>query len=243
VPPSSIHNSLQVIRKLARNNSGLAAVEFSVALPFFLGLTMAGMETANYASAVMHLNQLTIHAADSAARMGGGTQLQLKRVREQDINDVFAGLTREGNTLKLTGAHSYKDPNTGTVSVRGNAKVWISSVEPVAAFDASVPRYRMRWQRCTGSATQYSPTYGTPTTVTSVTGVGPTGRQVIAPPAGAVMFVEIKYYYRPLLAESLGKLAPQNLSQFAAMVVRENRDYAGGTNGVYNDENAAIATC
>ena len=213
-------------RRLLRNQSGLAVVEFAVSLPFFLGLTVAGIETANYASVVMQLNQITIHAADSAARMGEGSQLATKIVSESHINDVFAGAIREGDSLVLDGQHSYTDPGTGNVSLRGNAKMWLSSVEPVAAFNAGAPKYRMRWQRCLGSSAVYAPTYGKPSNTTSVDGVGPTGRQIAAPPSGAVMFVETKYYYKPLLFGDLNKIKEQTVSHYAAMVVRDNRHYA-----------------
>jgi Flp pilus assembly protein TadG len=239
----NIQQGVSLLSTIAKDCSGLAAVEFAISLPFFLGLTVAGMETANYASTIMQLNQLTIHTADSAARMGEGSQRQLKRIREADINDVFAGVMREGGSLNVGGSHFYTNPGTGVNSVRGNARIWVSSVETVASFVPATPKYRMRWQRCAGPGTHFTPTYGTPITMSNVDGVGPATRLITAPVGGAVMFVETKYYYRPLLLGSLSKVAPQELSYHAAMVVREIRDLTGGNNGVYNVENAPVASC
>jgi hypothetical protein len=224
-------------RNLAKDCSGLAVVEFAVGLPFFLGLTVAGMETANYAAITMSLNQITIHTADSGARMGEGGQLAAKRISETLINDVFAGTIREGDSLLLDGQHAYT--SNGVVTLRGNTKLWMSSIEPVAAFDAANPRYRMRWQRCMGAGSFFTPSYGTPATITSVTGVGPVGRQIIAPPAGAAIFVETKYWFKPLVIGNMTKLVEKEIAMYAAMVVRDNRDLTQ----IYNSENAPISTC
>jgi hypothetical protein len=226
-------------RKLVKDRSGLAIVEFAVGLPFFMGLAVAGIETANYAAVVMQLNQLTIHTADSGARMGEGGQLSEKRISETLINDVFAGTIREGDSLLIDGQHAFTDVATGSVSLRGNAKMWMSSVEPVSPFVAGTPRYRMRWQRCMGTATFFTPTYGTPATATNVVGVGPTGRQIVAPPNGAAMFVELKYWFKPVVIGRMTKLVEREIAMYAAMVVRDNRDYTQ----IYNAEAATPSSC
>ena len=204
-----------------------------------MGLTIAGVETANYASVVTQLNQITLHAADGAARMGAGSQLAVKQIKEIQINDVFAGTAREGETLLLNGNHAYTDPNDGTVALRGNAKITLSSVEPVASFDPDDPKYRIRWQRCLGSASFYSSSYGTPSTTTSVDGVGPVGKQVIAPDNGAVMFVETQYFFQPVILNGFAKLTEHTISQTAAMVVRDQRDYTQ----IYNAESVTVSAC
>lgn len=215
-----------ILNELTHDRSGLAVTEFAVSLPFFMGLTIAGIETANYASTVTQLNQIAIHAADGAARMGSGLQAQNKVISDADINDVFIGAEREGESLNINGLYAYRDPGTGAVSTRGVAKMFLSSIEPVATgFDAANPRYRMRWQRCTGKSTLHTASYGTPSTVTSVTGVGPATRQIGAPPNGATMFVELKYFYKPMIIGDFTKVAEQTITQNASMVVRDNRDY------------------
>jgi hypothetical protein len=55
------------------------------------------------------------------------------------------------------------------------------------------------------------------------------------------MFVEIAYDYQPLIARLF---IPQNqITAVAAMTVRDQRDYGGGTNGIYNNENVVASTC
>ena len=193
------HKFLRMFRQLKHNESGLAMVELAVSLPFFVGLIVGGVETANYASVVMQINQITLHAADAAARIGTTTPSANKTISEVQINDVFQGSLREGKRINLGGNHDYTDPSSGAKSTRGNARIILSSVEEVAAFNASAPRYRIRWQRCAGSATFYKSNYGTKSTATSVTGIGPVGRQASPPPGGVLMFVELQYYFKPMI--------------------------------------------
>jgi hypothetical protein len=236
---------LSTFRQLKRNESGLAMVELAVSLPFFIGLVVGGVETANYASVIMQLNQITIHTADSAARIGSTTPTANKTISEAQIKDVFEGSLREGDRIAVSGSHSYIDPITGVLSIRGNTRIILSSVEQVAAFNASAPRYRIRWQRCAGSAAFYSSNFGTKSTATSITGIGPVGRQVSPPPGGVLMFVELQYYFKPLIVNGFSKLTDRTISQVASMVVRENRDTVGpvGSDGIYNVENVTAATC
>jgi hypothetical protein len=235
------------LSKLRSDQSGLAIVEFAVSLPFFMGLTVGGIETANYANVVMKTNQITIHIADSAARMGEGNQLAVKTIKELHVNDVFEGARREGDALLLTGQHAYQDPGSGAISTRGNAKVWLSSVEPVNPFVAGTPRYRIRWQRCVGQATFMTPSYGTVANSTSVTAVGPTGRQIKPPTGGAIMLVELKYWYTPVVISGFSQLTNRELSQVASMVVRDQRNYrlASGEEStpLTNPENVTASTC
>jgi len=234
------HKFLRMFRQLKHNESGLAMVELAVSLPFFVGLIVGGVETANYASVVMQINQITLHAADAAARIGTTTPSANKTISEVQINDVFQGSLREGKRINLGGNHDYTDPSSGAKSTRGNARIILSSVEEVAAFNASAPRYRIRWQRCAGSATFYESNYGTKSTATSVTGIGPVGRQASPPPGGVLMFVELQYYFKPMIINGFSNLTDRTISQVASMVVRENRDTVGltGSDGIYNDEKA-----
>lgn len=235
------HTFLRTFRQLKRNESGVAMVELAVSLPFFLGLVIGGVETANYASVMMQLNQITLHTADAAARIGTTTTSANKTISEAQINDVFQGSLHEGKRINLGGNHY----NAGTKSTRGNARIILSSVEEVAKFNASAPRCRIRWQRCAGSANFYESNYGTPSTATSVTEIGPVGQQASPPLGGVLMFVEMQYYFKPMIVKGFSNLTDRTISQVASMVVRENRDTVGppGSDGVYNDEKATPATC
>lgn len=59
------------------------------------------------------------------------------------------------------------------------------------------------------------------------------------------MFVEMQYYFKPMIVKGFSNLTDRTISQVASMVVRENRDTVGppGSDGVYNDEKATPATC
>lgn len=218
------------IRKFARqirnDSSGLAVIEFAISLPFFMGLTVGGFELANYAQTLMKLNQITIHTADSAARMGEGDPLVSVDITERDINDVFAGTIREGESLLLDGQHQYIDPSDGEAKFRGNARIILSSVEPVSPFDADDPKFRIRWQRCVGQADYYDSTYGDVDTANNIDGIGPSDRKIIPPDDTAVMFVELQYYFRPLIVNGFAKMTEKTITQTAGMVVRDRRNYS-----------------
>lgn len=240
-----LKNIPKTLRRLKRNQSGLAMVELAVSLPFFMGLVIGGVETANYASVIMQLNQITLHTADGAARIGTASVTANRTISEAQIKDVFEGALREGDRIAVGGSHSYTDPITGVPSIRGNTLIILSSVEQTQPFNAATPRYRIRWQRCTGTATFYTSNYGTKTGGSNITGIGPPGRQVVPPPDGIVMFVELQYYFRPLIVNGFSRLTDRTISQVASAVVRENRDTVGptGSDGIYNNEGVTPASC
>jgi hypothetical protein len=234
---------LKFLNTLRKDNSGLALVEFSVSLPFFMGLSVAGFETAYFSYVQMRLNQITINTADAAARMGTGEVLANKTIDEQQINDVFAGTIREGESILLGGEHQYVDPSSGEVSLRGNALIILSSVEQKPGFNPSNPKYRIRWQRCVGQANFFSPQYGKINNSQNVEAIGPAGRQVTPPDGGAIMFVETQYYFKPLILNGFTKLGEASITKTAAMVVRDIRDYVGGNEGVYPRAGVTASEC
>lgn len=219
----------QTLVRLSRDQSGLAMVEFAISLPFFIGLTVGGVEIANYASIVMQLNQIALHTADNAARIGTRTPNADRIITETQINDVFAGAMREGKRIKLA----------------ANTLIILSSFEGVVPFSTTLPRYRIRWQRCGGEMTSFRSNYGTPNDTTSVTGIGPAGRQVSPPPGGSLMFVELQYQYKPMIVNGFTRITDHTIDQVASMVVRDARDLVGpaGGNGIYNNENATASLC
>jgi hypothetical protein len=225
-------------RDLRDECSGMAVVEFAVSLPFFLGLGVAGIETANYAATIMQVNQIALHVADNAARMGTDSLLTAKQISEIDINDVFTGARHEGNGLVFDGFHPYTDPGTNQVVARGNARMILSSLEPVANPNTT-KKFKIRWQRCSGPGTHYTPVYGTVANSTSVNGMGPTGRQITAPDYGAVMFAEIHYHFKPLIVNGFSKLTEKEIVATGAMVVRDSRDLTT----IYNAENVTKSLC
>ena len=246
---TKISCKLEKLRNFARtlrdDNSGLALVEFAVSLPFFMGLTIGGVEMANYASVTMQLNQIAIHTADNAARMGETSLLSARRISELQISDVFEGTLREGDRVALSGGHGYTDPITGDKSIRGNALIVLSSIEITAPFVTTNPKYRIRWQRCAGTANQFESSYGDKTATPTSDGFGPTGKKVKPLPTSAVMLVELQYHYEPMIVNGFARLTSRNISQTASMVVREQRDYAGppGGEGVWPSPGVTASTC
>lgn len=209
-------------RRLRRDTSGVALLEFAFILPIFLLMSLTGAELTSYIITKMRMSQIALHLADNAARIGSGSQLQAKQINEADINDLLTGAEYQSGELKLF----------------DNGRVIISSLEPHAT---TAGRYRIRWQRCKGNKTAWTSSYGTVANSTSITGMGPAGRQVIAPTNGVTMFVEVRYQYIPLVKTSLSPTS--EINEIASMMVRDRRDTTGGSNGVYPVTGVTASTC
>lgn len=218
-------------RRLRDDASGLALLEFAFVLPILILMSLTGAELTNYITTKMRVGQLALQLADDAARMGNGSMLQAKTITEADINDLFAGANLQSGELDL----------------KTNARVVLSSLEPVANPNTT-SRYKIRWQRCYGLKTSYTPAYGT-AGQTNLTGMGPAGRQVTAQDDNATMFVELYYVYQPLVG--LGTRAPaSNFTEIASMSVRDRRDLSDDSattnlhpNGVYKVAGVTASTC
>lgn len=231
------------LKRLRQDSSGLAVVEFAVSLPIFMGLTVGGFESAHYAYIHMRLSQLTIETADGAARMGEGEVLAKKTIDEAQINDVFAGTIRQGESILLDGEHQYVDPGTGNVTLRNNALIILSSFEPHPGFNRNNPKYRIRWQRCIGNSEVFQPQYGKISNSQNSDGIGPAGRLALPPDDGALMFVETHYFFRPLILNGFGNLGETTITKTATMVVRDMREYEGGNEGVYPKAGVTASVC
>jgi hypothetical protein len=211
---------LSSLRRLRRDRGGAALLEFGFILPVFALMGAGGAELTNYITVRMRVSQLALQLADNAARIGTGSQLAPKTISEQDINDL------------LTGA----DLQAGDLNLYTRGRVIISSLEPVK--DSNPQKYVIRWQRCRGIA--HASGFGTAGT-TQIDGMGPPGRQVIAPKEGVTMFVEVYYQYRSLLPSYISM--PTDMTQYASLMVRDRRDTTGGTNGVYQVSGVTPSTC
>ncbi|WP_079246954.1 TadE/TadG family type IV pilus assembly protein [Sphingomonas turrisvirgatae] len=215
-------------RRLWKDRSGVALLEFGMTLPILLLLSLTGAELTNYVITRMRVSQIALHLADNAARIGSGSQLQAKQITEADINDLLTGAGLQAGELDL-----YR-----------NGRVIISSIEPSIVNPANS---RIRWQRCRGSKTTRASTYPTAAqraagaTNDNLPGMGPDGRQVTAPPYGVTMFVEVYYEYQPLVKTSLSPT--RDMTEIASMMVRDRRDTVGGANGVYQVSGVTPSTC
>jgi len=219
----------QRLYALRRDAGGVAMVEFAICLPFVVTITMAGTELANYTTTKMRISQLALMVADNASRIGSGT-MNAKTISETQINGLLTGAGLQSGRLDLF----------------QNGRVILASLQP-----SSTPnKFVVKWQRCRGVKAVTS-SYYTATNTTNpalpasgdMDGITANGQRITSPSNGAVMFVEIDYTYQPLISLDFLPGINPTIKDVAALTVRDNRDYAGGTSGIYNAENASRSLC
>jgi hypothetical protein len=197
--------------RFAHSTNGLALTEFAYAAPMFALLGLSGLELSNYALAHLRVNQVASSIADVLSRSGESDGLGKKALRESDINDAFQAVSRQSGNLDL--------------ATRG--RIIVSGLEQNASGGQWI-----RWQRCFGSKTTYVSDYGvtdTGKTGTAFAGMGPTGAKAAAPDnASAVMYAEVKYDYKPLIAFKNIAAANSLITARAAFLVRDRRDLSSG---------------
>lgn len=209
------------MRQLARlraDTSGLALIEFAYSLPVLMGLGAVGLEVSNMALARMKISQVAVNLADNMSQIGVQNALSQTQVNETDVNDAFVSV----------------DKQDGNLNIAQNGRIIVSSLEQNGAGGQWI-----HWQRCKG-VKNYPSTYGNAgdgATGTAFPGMGPAGSRATAPAGGAVMFVEIRYDYKPLFGQ--GFFPAERFSYRAAFTVRDSRDLTQ----IYNPGNAPAATC
>ena len=195
----------QFRRHLLRDVAGLAATEFAIVMPVLLSLGLMGLELANRAIVQMQINQLAVHIADNASRIGDQSQLEDRRIYEGDVQDLFYGAEVQA------GSH---------LDLYGRGRVIISSLEVVP--NGGDDQY-IHWQRCMGEKNHNSSYGGEGDGLNGpFPGMGPPGEEVIAFADEAVMFVEIAYDYDPLIGNPYG--VPSMIRSTASFAVRDDRD-------------------
>ncbi len=194
------------LRRLAGSTSAVSAVELGLAMPFLMGLSLAGVEVVNLALIHVRLNQLAITVADNASRAKQTQVNGAPQYREYDMNQVFRAAALQGEDLDI--------PNRG--------RVIVSSLE----MNGSGGQW-IHWQRCWGN-NAYASRYGgegTGSSGTSFAGMGYTTTKMTADTNTAIMFVEVAYNYKPFF---LGSVIPARvIRKEAALYVRDDRDLTG----------------
>lgn len=225
----------RLLRELRAEQSGVAIIEFAYSMPILMLCLCVGTELTNYATTVMRVNQIALQAADNAARIGAGSPLTLRTITETDINDLITGAQLQSGNMDLLGTHTSINAFGDTGN---NGRIIISSLEPVA-WPNPTNRYRIHWQRCGGAMvnTQHPSSYGVQG-ATNLTGMGPTGRQVIATDASGTIFVEVAYFYQPLFFNDYSITKKYKITAIASMPVREPRNTV-----LNNAAGATISTC
>ena len=209
----------RLLKRLARENSGVAFVEFGYSLPFLMVLGLGGVELANYSIAHMRVSQLAVSLADNASRAKQDVVSGVPRMREYDVNEAFTAAQLQ----------------SGGLDIATNGSLILSSLE----MNDDGGQW-IHWQRCFGEG-GFGSSYGEEgdgSAGTALTGMGDPGRQVAAEEDYAIMFAEVVYRYDALMFDAF---IPENpIRKVAAMYVRDDRDLSQ----VYNpDPVAPVNSC
>ncbi len=190
--------------RLARETSGLAAVEMALGLPVILMLGLWGAELGNLAITHMRISQLATQLADNGSRIGDVSLLEKLSIYESDINDILKGTEIQSGKLDLF----------------EHGRVVISSLEVVPG---TTDRQYIHWQRCKGKLA-FQSNYGPEGTGLdgSLVGMGPPGDEVTAAEGDAVIFVEIEYAYQPIISQRW--VPDARVRTIATFNVRDDRD-------------------
>jgi hypothetical protein len=190
-------------RRLKRDCSGLAIIEFAFAAPIVLGLGMLGTETAYFVITHMQMSQIAMQVADNASRVGEMDVLVARRVYERDVNEVFVGAEKYGERYRV-----FK-----------HGRIILSSLQQNATGGQTI-----RWQRCRGAKVHQSSygVQGVGATGTGFPGMGEAGQEIQASPGTAVMFVEVSYTFQALTPFKI--FEGREVNYTAAFNIRDNRD-------------------
>ena len=204
-------------RRLARDRSAVAFVEFAYAAPVLLTMGLLGTETAYFVIAHMQVSQLTMQVADNVSRVGEQDVLTARRVFDSDINESFVGAEKLGANL----------------GVFQRGRVIVSSLQQNAQGGQWIA-----WQRCRGAKVHNSSfgVQGAGATGTGFAGMGRPGNLITAAPGTAVIFVEVVYDYRSLTP--FQAYNGRTITYTAAFNIRDSRDltqlYDDGPTAVCN---------
>lgn len=158
----------------ARDERGVAIVEFGLTLPVLMILILMGMELTNYVIANHRVRQIAALTADNASRVR--TQMS-----EAYVNQLFVGARKSGDALDF----------------EKNGRIILSSVQNNAAGTGQW----IRWQRCFGQL-PVSSKFGAEDKGRS-DGSLPTVDGLTAQAGSAVMMAEVTYDYQPLFPTSI----------------------------------------
>lgn len=201
----------QLARRLSRDTSGLALVEFAFAAPVVLGMGMLGTDTAYLVITHLQVSQIAMQVADNASRLGEAEVINQKRVFEADIAETLIGAEKLGDSIDIF----------------EKGRVIISSLQRNEDGGQWIA-----WQRCRGAKVHDS-SYGEEgdgETGTGFPGMGRSGREITAAQGTAVMFVEVAYDFDSVTP--INVFEGQEIVYTAAFNIRDNRDlsqlYSGG---------------
>jgi hypothetical protein len=228
------------LKSLRANESGVALIEFGLALPIMMTLLVSGTEIANYSIANTQVSQIALQVADNASRIGEGLPLNKKEISETQINDLLTGAGIHAGRLDIYG--TYEEWENGASTTKPRGRIIISSLEMMDKADPADPdEYEIKWQRCRGQATDYAANFGIVSKPSGMNmdGIGPVGREVKAPDGVPIIFTEIHYRYNPIFFSENALMGYRDINAIGAMMVRDDRDLTN----IKNVENAPISGC
>lgn len=201
-PLARLRNRLGNLRKLSRDTSAVALVEFAFGAPLVLGMGMLGTETAYFSITHLQVSQIAMQVADNASRVGE-SELAAQIVTEADINGTFVGAEKLGERF----------------GIFERGRIIISSLQQNADGGQWIA-----WQRCRGAKNVQSAygTQGTGATGTTFAGMGDSSNPITASPGTAVMFVEVSYNYDPITPFEF--FGANEMNYTAAFNIRDVRD-------------------
>lgn len=163
-----------LLKRLSKDRSGTALIEFAVGLPLFLTTATMGLEVANLALAHQAISNMSKMTADVAAR-------GISAIDEADVNEIFLGTKMSASRFDF-GQHG---------------RIILSSVRPSPTGSGDW----IEWQRCSGLLNVTSAYGAQDDGNISKPPVNTTG---ISASAGTdIMLVEVIYDYQPLLNMNL----------------------------------------
>ena len=162
-------------RSLRTSQDGVAYIEFALALPVVIMVTMYGLEIAWVTINQQKVNQIAAVTADNAARVRG-------TIDETDISEIMTGARMAGQRMKFT----------------DHGRIVLSSIQQNPAGNGQW----LRWQRCEGALATRS-RYGREgkgQNATDLPGIGNPSNPMRAGAGNAIMLVEASYEYQPLIS-------------------------------------------
>lgn len=180
---------------LRRNQRGVAIIEFALSLPVLMVLILVGLELTNFVLANHRVRQIAAMTADNASRLRS-------QMSEAFVNQLFVGVQKAGAGIQF----------------ENRGRVILSSVQNNAAANGQW----IRWQRCFGQLNR-APKYGIQGKGQSDSSL-PTINGLVAQPGSAIMYAEVEYQYRPLIASSF--LSNRRIVHEVAFIVRQRTDFS-----------------
>lgn len=191
------------LRALRDDRSGVAVIEFALALLFLLPIALTGIEIANLAVVTLRLNQLAMMVSDNIARYRGS-------IDEAQVDEVMTGVAFAGSGI-----------NFGQ-----QGRVIVSTLESNGQTGTQAG-YKITWQRCFGAKNVIS-SYGLEgagaSDATLAAGMGPAANKVKPVDNSALIFAELRYTYKPIVG--LGFMAPKELTSLQSFTVRDRSTQA-----------------